>query len=181
MKIMEKGGLQMIHESDKKNDLLISDSDLNFEKIYSKPYFPKEHEEDLKKANLLLIPNEGYGGLDGPVFPEQTMEFYNFLRNYENKELVGDICISDENYVELELHEELITLANLVVVSGILPIALNLISSYLDRKIQRRKKSIKLKVNITVVEGDKSKSISYEGDAEKFEETIKAASDVLFK
>lgn len=168
----------MIHESDKVNDLVITESDLNFQKIYSKPYFPKDLEEDLKKANLLLLPYEGFKTTKGPVFPEQTMEFYKFIKNYDSNKLIGDICISDEDYAELELHADLITLSNMIVTMGVLPIATGLIANYLYQKIKEyHKTDLKVVVNITVVDGDKSKSISYEGDAEKFEETLKTAKE----
>ncbi|WGG46485.1 hypothetical protein [Rossellomorea sp. DA94] len=165
----------MIHDSEKVNELVITESDLNFEKIYNKPYFPKKYEEDLKRANLLLLPYEGFRNFDSPVFPEQTMEFYKFIKDYEGDKLVGEISISDEDYAELELHADLINLADMIVNDAVLPIAIGLITNYLDRKIQGRKTKLKVKVKLTVVDRDKSKSISYEGDADKFEETIKAA------
>ena len=171
----------MIHESDKENDLVITDSDLNFEKIYSKAYFPKNLEEEIMKANLLLLPNEGFKSTTGPVFPEQTMEFYNFIKKFDSNYLIGDICISDEDYEELELHADLITLASIIVTSGVLPIAINLITNYLDRKIQERnhQTDLKVKVDITVEDGEKSKRISYEGNANEFEEALKSAKEFL--
>lgn len=166
----------MIHESNRVNDLVITESDLNFQDIYSKPYFPKDLEETLKKANFLLLPYEGFKNTTNPVFPEQTMEFYKFVNNFDSNELRGDICISDNDYAELELHTDLITLATMIVTMGILPVTVNLISSYLDRKIQERgnKNDLKVKVNIIVVDENKSTNISYEGDANKFEETLKS-------
>lgn len=169
----------MIHESNRVNDLVVTGSDVNFQEIYSKPYFPKNLEKDLKNANLLLLPYEGFKTTTDPVFPEQTMEFYKFMKDFDSNDLIGDICISDEDYAELELHADLITLASMIVTMAVLPVAINLVSSYLDRKIQERnhKTDLKVKVNITVVDGDKSKSISYEGDANKFEETLKNAKE----
>lgn len=169
----------MIHESNKVNSLVITESDLTFKNVYLKPYFPKDLQEDLKKANLLLLPYEGFKNSKDPVFPEQTMEFYKFIKNYQSDELKGDICISDEDYAELELHADFINLANMIVTIGIFPIATGLIANYLYQKIQERnrKTDLKVKVNITIVDGDRSKSISYEGDAEKFEETIKASKE----
>ena len=169
----------MIHESNRVNDLVVTRSDVDFQEIYSKPYFPKDLEEDLKNANLLLLPYEGFKATTGPVFPEQTMEFYNFMKKFDSNDLIGDICISDEDYAELELHAELITLASMIVKMAVLPLAINLVSNYLDRKIQERnhKTDLKVKVNITVVDGDKSKSISYEGDANKFEETLQSTKE----
>ncbi|MFP3356274.1 hypothetical protein R0K17_02835 [Planococcus sp. SIMBA_143] len=170
----------MIHESNRVNDLVITESNLNFQDIYSKPYFPKNLEETLKKANFLLLPHEEFKSTTNPVFPEQTMEFYNFVNSFDSNNLIGDICISDEDYAELELHTDLITLATIIITSGILPVTINLISSYLDRKIQERgnKNDLKVKVNITVVDEGKSTSISYEGDADKFEKTLKSAKDL---
>ncbi|PFA60042.1 hypothetical protein CN402_15595 [Bacillus sp. AFS015896] len=158
--------------------MVITKSKLNFESIYSKPYFPKEHEEDLKRANLLLVPYEDFRTIEDPVFPEDTMKFYEFIKDYDDDNLIGDICISDENYVELELHADLISLANMVVTIFVLPIVPGLITNYIDRKFQGRKTDVKIKVNMTVVDGEKSTSISYEGDADKFEETIKAANQI---
>ncbi|MCT4477730.1 hypothetical protein N0U24_11255 [Peribacillus frigoritolerans] len=168
----------MMHESNKTKDLVVQESNLTFSDIYSKPYFPKEYEEDIKKANLLLLPYEGFRDLKKPVFPEETMKFYKFLKEYDNEQLVGDICISDEEYAELELHADLITIASIIVMSGVLPVAVNVISNYLSEKLKSRKTELKVRVDITVVDGAKSKSISYEGDADKFEETMKAANDI---
>ncbi|OOR21735.1 hypothetical protein [Bacillus cereus] len=168
----------MIHESNKVNDLVITEGKLNFEDIYSKSYFPKEYEEDLKKANLLLIPYEGFKTIEDPVFPEETMKFYEFIKDYSDERLIGDICISDDNYVELELHADLISLANMVIDTAVLPITLGLITNYISQKLQERKGDLKIKVNMTVVDGEKSTTISYEGDADKFEETIKAVNQI---
>lgn len=169
----------MIHESNKVNDLVITKSKMSFQVIYSKPYFPKGFEQDLKKANLLLLPNEEVKNITCPVFPEQTMEFHKFMKHFESNALIGDICISDEDYVELELHSDLITLPCMIVTMVILPVCVNLISDYLNRKIQERKSEtdLKVKVNITVVDGENSKQISYEGDARVFEKTIKSANE----
>ncbi|MED3575111.1 hypothetical protein [Cytobacillus praedii] len=167
----------MLHESNKMNELVISRSNLSFEKIYSKSYFPSELEEDMKKANLLLIPFEEVSTFEGPVFPEETNKFYEYIKNYDNKELVGEICISDDDYVEVELHADLITLAHIIVDIAVFSFTVTLIANYLEGKIQGRenKSDVKAKVNLTVVAGDKSINISYEGDADKFEETINAA------
>lgn len=168
----------MKNESNKVNELVITESDLNFESIYGKPYFPKEYEEDLKKANLLLVPYDGFRDNQNPVFPEETMQFYEFIKEYNDGELIGDICISDDNYLELELHADLVYLANMVLENVIFPVAIQLISNYIEGKLQKSKTDLKIKVNITVVDGETSKNISYEGDADKFEDTIKAANRI---
>ncbi|MED4785394.1 hypothetical protein P9654_12150 [Bacillus atrophaeus] len=169
----------MIHESDKVNQIVITESNINFETIHSKQYYPKEYDSEVKKANLLLLPYEGFNASTRNVFPEETMQFYKHIKEFDDNNLISEICISDEEYSELELHADVVSIANMIIEIAILPIAVGLITNYLDRKIQRRKTDLKIKVNMIVVDGEKSKSISYEGDADKFEQTIKAAENQL--
>jgi hypothetical protein len=165
----------MLHESHKTKQIDVKDVNFTFSDVYNKPYFPKQHEEELKKANFIILPFEGIRGIEKPVFPEETMSFFEFVKVYDDTDLIGDICISDEDYNELELHSDLITLPLLLLDKVVLPIAIGLIMHYLTQKQEARKKNLKVKVDMTVVDGDKSKSLSYEGDVDNFEETVKAA------
>jgi hypothetical protein len=171
----------MLHESHEKNKLIIKDTDLNFESVYSKPYFPKEHEEEIKKANLLLIPIESFRNFNKPVFPEETNKFYDYLREHNKDGLNTEIVIADEDYLELELHSELINLPYLILDKALLPIVIGLITNYIYEKKFTLGRKPKMKVTMSVVEGKKSKSISYEGDPENFERTISAANKEFFK
>lgn len=47
--------------------LNISDTNITFEGIYQKPYVPAEYMDDIKKANLLIIPNEGFRDMSKPI------------------------------------------------------------------------------------------------------------------
>ncbi|AVX06613.1 hypothetical protein [Priestia megaterium] len=170
----------MLHESNKVNDIKIQDSKITFSDIYDKQYFPKEYEQDIKRANALLLPYENFRGFDKPIFPEETQKFFEYLKASEKTELTTDICISDEEYVELELHADLITLPLLILDKAVLPIVVGLITNYLTEKKIARKTEIKAKVDLTVVDGEKSKRISYEGDADKFEETLESAKHHFF-
>ena len=38
----------------------VLDSNVTFEQIYKKAYIPVEYIDDIKKANLLIIPNEDF-------------------------------------------------------------------------------------------------------------------------
>lgn len=167
----------MLHESHKTKQIIVKDVNITFSDVYDKPYFPKQHEEEIKKANFIILPFEGIKNLDKPVFPEETMSFFQFVKEYEDTDLIGDICISDNEYQELELHSDLITLPLLLLDKAILPIVIGMITHYLTQKQDARKRSIKVKVDMTVVDGDKSKSLSYEGDVDNFEETVKTANE----
>lgn len=62
----------------------VSDTDVTFEEIYKKPYVPVEYMEDIKNANLLIIPNEGFRDEGDVLFPETTREFLEFLKDNAN-------------------------------------------------------------------------------------------------
>jgi hypothetical protein len=55
-----------------------------------------------------------------------------------------------------------------------LPIVTGLIANYLSEKMKSRRTGLKVKVNLIVESNGKSKKVSYEGDADKFESAIKA-------
>ena len=50
----------MLHESELEKKIQVTDVDINFESIYEKDYIPKKYIEDIKQANVLIIPNEGF-------------------------------------------------------------------------------------------------------------------------
>lgn len=70
----------MKHESDIEKMIDVVDTELGFEAIYNKEYMPKEYEEEIRSANILLIPNEGFRDKQGLFFPECTDEFLEFMK-----------------------------------------------------------------------------------------------------
>lgn len=173
----------MLHESDKVNELIIKENTTTFDDIYLKDYFPKELSADIKKANLLILPYENFRDFDKPIFPEETMNFFHFVREKGDSSLITDICISDEEYSELELHADLIIVPMMIVSSFIVPVAVNVVSDYINSKRESRNKNedLKVKVTFTVVENDSSKTFEYEGDADKFAETFEQVKDYFDK
>ena len=86
----------------------VSDSNVTFEQIYKKAYIPVEYIDDIKKANLLIIPNEDFRDDGDVLFPETTREFFEFLKEEASDEIVADIAISDEDFQRIELHSAVI-------------------------------------------------------------------------
>ena len=103
----------MQHESFDKV-LKISDTDITFEQIYEKDYIPAEYLDDIKKANLLIIPNENFRDKDDILFPETTRDFFDFIRESSGEEIVADIAISDEAFSELNCILRLLKLPRLL-------------------------------------------------------------------
>ena len=74
----------MKHESDIEKMIDVIDTELSFESVYKKEYMPKEYEDEIKSANVLLIPNENFRGKQGLFFPECTDELLDFMKEQEN-------------------------------------------------------------------------------------------------
>ena len=169
----------MDHESSE-NCLTITDSSVTFESALTKPYAPKNVLDELKEANLLIIPNENTGRTMEPVFPETTLDFYEYLKDKAPAEVKTDILASDENFKLLELHSAVLIVAKFIVSVVILPIAVNLVSSYVydkAKKYHRDKDDLNAEVDIIVEKekGKESKRISYKGPVSEIEEALNTA------
>lgn len=167
----------MIHESNEVAKVEIEDVDLTFDKIYKKQYFPTDLMDEISKANALIIPyDEGFRERKEPLFPELTSEFFYYVKEAaKGTDAKIDICVSDEQFYELEMHADVVNIPMILLEYAVLPIVTGLISGYILEKIKvKRRNDPKIKVDLVVQLNGKSKKISYEGDADKFEETIKA-------
>ncbi len=164
-------------------ELKIIDSDVTFESIYSKSFIPREYLDEIKQANFLLIPNENIRENVGPTFPETTLEFLDYIRENKTDNVNLDIAISDENFQRLELHSAVVVIATFIVTSVILPIAINLVSSYLydqAKKHNRSNDDLCAEVNIIVQDGSTSKNINYKGPVSGIKETLDSVIPNLF-
>ncbi len=175
----------MIHETKQSKSVLITDSGLTFDEVYSKPYVTAEIKSDIKKANVLILPSENFRQGYPYLFPEYTSQFFSYLKENASEGLDIDICISDDDFKPLEMHSELINLPEIIVGWVAVPLLINLISSFLYDYIQRRKNAkneTKAKIKITVEEAKskKVKTIEYEGDASQFSDAMNSAIEHLF-
>lgn len=173
----------MEHESFiKRMDVTVSN--ITFEKIYEKSFIPKEYIEDIKKANLLIIPNEGRYDKNDILFPETTRDFFDFIRE-SNSDIVSDIAISDEDFKSLELHSSVIEIATIIVKSLFFDIAVSLIASFLyDYLKKHHKKANDTSAKVTIISEESnnktSKIITYEGPVSGIEESLRNASKGIF-
>lgn len=165
--------------------LNVTDSDVTFEKIYKKEYIPTEYLDDIKKANLLIIPNENFRDEGDVLFPETTREFWDFIREFPNDEIISDIAVSDEDFKRIELHSAVIEVAPIIVQWVVLPIATSMIASFLYdlvKKYRRKPEDTSAKVKIITEETEtkKSKMITYEGPVSGVKDALDQAAKDLF-
>lgn len=163
----------------------VSDSEITFDKIYEKDYVPKEYIEDIKRANLLLIPNEHFYDDGSVLFPETTHEFYDFIKEQTGNGIIADIAISDEDFQRIELHSAVIEVATIIVQMGVLPIATSIIASYLYDLVKKHRRnpnetSAKVKIIAEETATKKSKQITYEGPISGIKDALEQASKDLF-
>lgn len=174
----------MTHDINYKKVQII-DSDLTFEKIYEKKYIPSEYLDEIKKANLLIVPNENFRKKGDVLFPETTREFFEYIQDHPNDEIVADIAISDDNFQRIELHSAVIEVATIIVNVVVLPVAINMISNYLYdliKKYHRKPEdtSARLKIISEETKTKKTKIISYEGPVSEVKETLEIATKEIF-
>ena len=172
----------MLHESDLEQKSNVTDVDINFESIYEKDYIPQKYIEEIKQANVLIIPNEGFRDKKGLFFPECTSEFYQFLKS--KSEIKTEICIDDDEFEKLELHADIVYVATLVVQYTVLPIVTSMSASYLYDKVKsmnKEKDETNTNVHIIVEKNGKSKKVDYEGSIDNFEKAMKTVEKTIFK
>ena len=155
--------------------LKVSQTDLTFEKIYNKDYFPNSIPK-IKEANMLLIPNENLRENTGITFPETTIEFYEFLKEKANDSFKPDIAISDENFKKINMHSALVPLATIICTIVIVPMVVNLVSAFLyDLAFHylRKKEELAADVNLIIQdENGKSLRLHYKGPVSGIKETL---------
>jgi hypothetical protein len=168
----------MSHEKSQENELIIKKTKESFSTWIHKPYISEELRKQLEKANVLLVPKEGFRSYSGPVFPVGTEEFLNYLREFSAKGINANICIEDKDYKELALHEAFLIISAFVVTSLVAPIVTDLISEFIKRRWMKedKNKDNNIKIELTVVKKDgSSASFLYEGPAKAFTKTVKPA------
>lgn len=141
----------------------------------SRPYISNTLREQLSKANVLLVPTEGYGDQPGLVFfPSGTEEVFQFLRESQQGNLSVDICIEDKDYKEVARHAEILIIASLIVTTIVAPVVADLIAEYIKRRWGSREVETTVKLEITVCDEKAGRSvrISYEGPASEYRNTM---------
>lgn len=174
----------MQHEIYEKT-LEISDTDITFDQIYTREYVPCEYLEDIKRANLLIIPEEGYESEGTVLFPETTREFFEFIRENSGNDVLSDIAISDDNFQRIEIHSAAIEVATIIVESLFFDVAVGLITSFLYDLIKKHHRepedtAAKVKIIAQETKKKKSKMIIYKGPVSGVKDTLEQASKDLF-
>lgn len=132
----------MSHESYGKSKVQIYDARVSFEDVYQKDTLSPDLLEHIKGADILLLPHEDFKGFKN-CFPEQTYQFYSFLKKEAAKQdLSVDIGASDEEYKELELHADVVNISEVLIQWTFFPIVTSMIAAYLYDLVKQDRKSV---------------------------------------
>ena len=85
----------------------------------------------VKAAGIVLVPDDGFRGYSGPVFPQGTVDFLHFLRDRIPSGTTVEIAAEDTDYTEVALHSDVVRLATLFVEYLVAPVAVGLIVNYM--------------------------------------------------
>jgi len=172
----------MLHESSEKSKIQISDAPISFSDVYQNQNLSPELLEKIKVADILLLPYMDFRGYQNCLFPEQTYQFFTHLvKETKKQSLSVDLVVSDEDYKEIELHADVINIADILIQWVLFPSVINMISSYLYDLVQQRKKKMNANIKITVEKNGNAKTVSFEGDIENFERAMKSLDETIFK
>lgn len=164
----------------------ITDVDITFETIYSKPYVSPEILKEIKNANVLLIPEENFRDNGDVLFPETTIEFLTYLKAKLPRDVTVDIAISDSDFQKIELHSDAVIVTTIIINSLLYNTMCSVIASYLydlAKKYLKKTTDLSAKVQIIIEETEtkKSKIIKYEGPVSEVESFFELASKNMFK
>lgn len=151
----------------------------SFQTWIKRPYLGDSLREQLSKANVLVVPNEGYGErTDLVYFPSGTAELFQFIRESGKENISTEVCIEDKDYKEVALHADLVIIATFVVTSLVAPLAVDLIAEYIKQRLfGKREDETEVRAKLTVYDEKNGRSIdfSYKGPAPGYHEVMTKA------
>ncbi|MDO0823321.1 hypothetical protein [Desulfosporosinus nitroreducens] len=159
----------MIHETDNINNLEVNKVNFDLEPYLEKHIRNDELAKEIRNADIVLIPYNNFREINGPIFSEETVRFYAYLTDNLGGRTV-EICVEEEDYKEIALHDETFNLGIMFLNGMLLPVLVNIISEYI--KSLRGEKRANVKVTVVQREENSYREFKYEGDSRYVVETV---------
>src|ERR1035438_6162871 len=141
--------------------------------------FTVETRATVERAGIVLVPDEGFRDYAGPVFPQGTVDFLQFLREHSPSGTDVAIAAEDADYREVILHSDIVRLATMIVEYAAAPLAIHIIGAYLWDLLGSRHQRAEVRAAIVVdrkdASGEQTVRISFEGPAPNIEGALTAA------
>ena len=156
----------------------VKPSDKTFQAVIQREYIGKELQENLLNANVLVVPNEGYGDrTDLVYFPSGTTDLYQFLQERQTEDFRIGVCIEDKDFKEVALHADCLIIAQFVVSSIVVPLLVDLLAEYITQQLGKRRDETNVKSKLTIVDEQNGRQYeySYEGPAAEYRDVMTKA------
>lgn len=135
----------------------------------NQPKLSKETCRQLRKADIMIVPEgDDYHG-KGAYFPEGTVEFYHFLLS---QDVSVEVAAEDATFQELARHFNLYILGEFLIKDVALPLFIGLLVEHLKNRLLDPKTSA-VKIGVTSQKADGSaKHLTYEGPVNELERSM---------
>lgn len=152
------------------DQMKIHDVQVSFDEYYKRKNISENTQNKLGVSDFMAVPVKYQEG--DYYFAQETISFLKFCR--QNVPEYSFDVLADGDIETRSLHSFDIWMPVIFVAQSILlPIAVNVISNYIYDKMKgREKEEAKVDLTLIVREGEKEKSIHYNGDARTFKETF---------
>ncbi len=97
--------------------ITIHNNPLSPESLLTKPFVNDALKKSLQKAGIIIMPFEHYEKISFPVFPQGTERILRYFKKHLHKQLI-DICIQNQDYVELAFASAQVQLGKFYVKKG---------------------------------------------------------------
>lgn len=151
---------------------LSEDTSFSKKDILLKEYIPQEYMESIANAEIVVFPNEFYRDSVPISFPENTINFIDYLNSVLNVDI--EYAVGDDDFKEYQSHSVDIILPLLFISREVM---LSLVSSgiydYIKAKISRGSDNVNVKLEIFQETENGSKRIKYEGPLSGIKDVMK--------
>ena len=159
--------------SEEEPKLSIEQSDETFDGWIHRPSISKATQEELEKANFLIIPSTNFRDYPTPVFARETERLLRFMKENARGGLVADVCSDDETYEEYQHNDSMLTLGGILLKEVAVAVGAELLKEYINGRIQENRDTDPMvEVSLSVEENGRSTRFTYKGPASRLENTL---------
>ncbi len=149
------------------------ESPIKFEALEELGVLPGTYVDEILNSDILVLPRIGEQRTKDKIFSEDSMGYFNELKNFTTDVKV-EICADDEDFKELSLHSDCVSLPMLLVTMFGFPIAVQFTWYYIQKKLLTPTKLDDVTVDASIVldEDGKARRLDFHGKAEDFEQIV---------
>lgn len=127
--------------------LTVENSQISFQKIFTKDFLAADRSLSLRNANVILLPLENYREEIPLCFHHGTRSLYLYFKQ-NHPEIALDLCVNSNDFKELSLHSDEFRLGAFILESILAPTFVTILSHYIINTLFAKKED---KVNVDLI------------------------------